>query len=160
MADESANDDPVIEYARVRLLDFYRTQRFRDAHRGESLFILVFMSGILGAFILCGLFLLTAPVWMIPSVSRFTEGPAWIAATVGLLLVASAFAFWIQYREWQREKDALVRQTRTDSDFDIALRYLWYFKPFYISDALGHELEVLLRMKKIVEATVGPRDFL
>ena len=151
MSDELLNEDPLIEYARVRLRDFYRSQRFRDHHRGEELFFLLFQSSLHGALIAIPFFF----VLMIPPVWRLAEAaPYPRAVVVGLWLLTSSFALWMERRDWQRMRDDRVMRTATDSDYLIAVDYLWRFEPpFDLSGASGHELQVLLRMQEVA----GPR---
>jgi uncharacterized membrane protein YqjE len=145
VSDEILNQDPLTEYARVRLRDFYLSQTFRDQYRGEELFFLLFQSGLNGA-------LISIPFWfvlMIPAVWRLVDATRYPrAVVVGLLLLSSAFALWMDRRVWQRERDELSRRAATDSDFDIANDYLQKFGS-YVSTTSDHEWQVVLRMREL-----------
>ena len=124
MTEHLDSHDPLVQYARQRLHDHYRSARFWDEYRGRRL-ELAFKSFMLGA-----AFSTPGMLVVIFVLSRFMATHDSLAAELalfGCILVGWLAVLRWEYRAWIRIRDELAEGALLASVWDTACSYMRLF---------------------------------
>ena len=147
MADNRDLSDQLVEVARRRLYDHYRSMKFWDSHRGERRFDLFFQSFLLA--LLFGLPIILVfqafPFgrWIMDGDAAARVGVGVILAIIMLLLIRS------EYRSWLRLRDYRAEEALTAADWETACDYLAHFGWRWHGAPDPLEARILERMEEL-----------